>query len=77
MLNIRFFNYKIDDELIKKAVNYNSTEFSNRIISGIKHITTLRFTDKSDKEKQRKIIESYLSEKIKENNLDALYKNIK
>lgn len=74
---LKFFNYDINDELVKKAADYNSVEFSNKIISGIKKRTTLRFTDKSAKDEQKKILGSYLQEIIKENHLDKLYENIK
>lgn len=73
---LRFFNYDINEDLVKKAADYNSVEFSKKIIIGIKQRKQIRFLDKKDKEKQKKNIDPYLQEVIKENQLNEMYESI-
>ena len=73
---LRFFNYPIDLEIIKKTSSIHTKENTLKLLSGIKIRKKIRFTDVNKKKEQRLILKDYLEKKLEQLNILDIYNKI-
>ena len=66
---LKFFNYDLDESIIKKCAQIHSKENTRKLIEGIKIRKKIRFTDENLKEMQTALLKNYLIEKFNETDI--------
>ena len=61
-----FFNYDLDENIIKRCTQIHSKENTRKLIEGIEIRKKIRFTDENLKEKQMDLLKNYLIKKFNE-----------
>lgn len=61
-----YFNYDLDENIIKKCTQIHSKENTRKLIEGIEIRKKIRFTDENLKEKQTELLKNYLTKKFNE-----------
>ena len=73
---LKFFNYDLDENIIKKCTEIHSKENTRKLIEGIKIRKKIRFTDENLKEKQTELLKNYLTEKFNKTNILNLFNKL-
>ena len=73
---LKFFNYDLDESILKKCTEIHSKENTRKLIEGIKIRKKIRFTDENLKEKQTELLKNYLTEKFNKTNILNLFNKL-